>query len=187
MRYRRKSSRNPIRLSTGEKVYTKKEVDRLIAKLRKNLGPDEVAEIVVEDEGGDYSRTQEKPAQRESGRYGKYASSGSQSRKPKGKGKKGKEGKKTEIKDPHADVTYMQGKEIGAALGRLVDYCPKALRPTKEGTRFSNGQALTEMGLNKGTASRIITKLRTTKDPVKKYKIVIAAFKKLNISCPIDD
>jgi hypothetical protein len=79
----------------------------------------------------------------------------------------------------------MQGKEIGAALGRLVDYCPKALRPPKEGIRFSNGQALTRMGLTKGEASAIIKKLRKTKDSARKKKIVLKAFENLGISCPI--
>ena len=190
MRHRRTSSRNPIKLDSGEKVYTKKEVDKIIAKLRRSLEPGEVAEISVEDQGGVDSRTQNRSAQRESGRYGHYSSSGSQSPKPKSKGKKGKKGKKgnkAKIKDPDADVTYPQGKEIGNAVGGLNLFCPKSVRPKKKGEKFSNAQALTKMGLTKGGASAIIANLRKERSPGRKERIVRDAFKVLGITCKLDD
>ena len=58
---------------------------------------------------------------------------------------------------PEGEVSYAQGKGIGLALGGLESYCPSALRRGTE--KLSNAQALTAMGLNRGSASKLIEAL----------------------------
>ena len=58
---------------------------------------------------------------------------------------------------PEGEVSYAQGKGIGLALGGMAAYCPTALRRGTE--KLSNAQALTAMGLNRGSASKLIEAL----------------------------
>ena len=59
-----------------------------------------------------------------------------------------------DVKDPNAEVTYPQARAIANACGGITQICPNY----EEGTRTD--VALTEMGLNRGKASKVIDALK---------------------------
>jgi len=88
------------------------------------------------------------------------------------------------VQTPGAPVSYRQGLTIGSALGGLDNYCPAAIRP-RAGVKFSNADALTAMGLNRGQASEIISALKGEKDKEDRKQIVLYFFEQFGVSCPL--
>ena len=88
------------------------------------------------------------------------------------------------VQTPGAAVSYRQGLTIGTALGGLDNYCPAAIRP-RSGVKFSNADALTAMGLNRGQASEIISALQGEKNKEDRKQIVLYFFEQFGVSCPL--
>ena len=106
---------------------------------------------------------------------GRTARSTSQASAPRGERR---------VQNTEAAVSYRQGLTIGSALGGLDNYCPAAVRP-RGNVKFSNGDALTKMGLNRGQASEIIGALKGEKDKQDRMEIVLHYFEQYGVSCPL--
>jgi hypothetical protein len=187
MRRRNKSRRNPLKIKSGHELYTKQEVDEIVAELRRSLAPDDQIDLQVVEVSLDGDEPAPQPAaSRTTGRSQYYAPGGRRGAETRKTPARGKKAYKTN--NPEGPVSYPIGLRIGRALGGLNKYCPGSLRRPEQ----SHADALTAMGLNMGQAMKIVDVLENDEtmsglgSGARKKEFIREMFKEFNVSCPTE-